>query len=41
MRLREITDKKPTYTKMEYYNMMLKESEGLRKLREAFNLELS
>ncbi len=41
MRLREITDKKRTYTKMEYYNMMLKESEGLRKLREAFNLELS
>ena len=40
-RLREITDKKRTYTKTEYYNMMLKESEGLRKLRETFNLELS
>ena len=40
-RLREITDKKRMYTKTEYYNMMLKESEGLRKLRETFNLELS
>ena len=40
-RLREITDKRRIYTRKEIYGMMLQQSEGLRKLKELFELELA
>jgi hypothetical protein len=40
-RLREVTDKRVSYTRREILNMMLEQSEALRKLKEEFELELT
>lgn len=40
-RLREVTDKKKAYSRVEQLNMMLEQSEALRKLKEEFELELT
>lgn len=40
VRLREVTDKKKVFSRAEIFKQMLEQSEGLRKLKEAFNLEL-
>jgi DNA polymerase-3 subunit gamma/tau len=41
LRLREVTDKRRVYSRKETYQMMLEQSQALRKLREAFQLELA
>ena len=41
VRLREVSDKKRVYSRVEQLNMMLQQSEGLRKLKEEFQLELN
>ncbi len=41
LRLREITDKRKVYSRKEIYQMMLEQSQALRKLREVFQLELA
>ena len=41
LRLREITDKRKVYSRKEIYQMLLEQSQALRKLREAFQLELA
>lgn len=40
-RLREVTDKHRAYSRKEVLNMMLEQSEALRKLKEEFELELT
>ncbi len=40
VRLREVTDKRRIYSRVEQLNMMLQQSEALRKLKEEFQLEL-
>ena len=40
-RLREVTDKRRAYSRVEQLNMMLEQSEALRKLKEEFELELA
>ena len=40
VRLREVTDKRRIYSRLEQLNMMLQQSEALRKLKEEFQLEL-
>ena len=40
-RIREVTDRRVTYTRHEIFNMMLENSEALRKLKEEFELELT
>lgn len=40
-RLREVTDKRRAYSRMEQLTMMLEQSEALRKLKEEFQLELA
>ena len=40
-RLREVTDKRVSYTRREILTMMLEQSEALRKLKEEFELELT
>ena len=40
MRVRERTDKRRVFTRLERLNMMLEQSEALRKLTEEFQLEL-
>ena len=40
-RLREVTDKRRAYSRVEVLNMMLEQSEPLRKLKEEFQLELN
>lgn len=40
-RLREVTDKRRVFSRMEIYQQMLEQSEGLRKLKEEFQLELA
>lgn len=40
IRLREVTDKRRTYSRKEQLKMMLEQSEALRKLKEEFELEL-
>lgn len=41
LRLREITDKRKVYSRKEIYQMLLEQSQALRKLREVFQLELA
>ena len=41
VRMREVTDKQRAYSKSEQLNMMLEQSEPLRKLKEEFGLELA
>lgn len=41
IRLREATDKRRAYSRMEHWSMMLEQSEALRKLKEEFELELA
>ena len=41
IRLREATDRRKVYSRLEIYQMMLQQSEGLRKLKEEFGLELA
>ena len=41
LRLREVTDKRRVYSRRETYQMLLEQSQALRKLREAFQLELA
>lgn len=41
VRLREATDKRRAYSRMEHWSMMLEQSEALRKLKEEFELELA
>ena len=40
-RLREVTDKRRIFTRLEIFNQMLEQSEALRKLKEEFELELA
>ena len=40
-RLREVTDKRRIYSRVEQFSMMLEQSEALRKLKEEFKLELA
>ena len=40
-RMREVTDKRRTFSRVEQLNMMLEQSEALRKLKEEFELELA
>ena len=40
-RLREVTDKRRVYSRLEIFNQMLEQSEALRKLKEEFELELT
>ena len=40
-RMREVTDKRRAYSKAEQLNIMLQQSEALRKLKEEFDLELA
>ena len=40
-RLREVTDKRRVYSRLEIFNKMLEQSEALRKLKEEFELELT
>lgn len=40
-RMREMTDKRRTFSRVEQLNMMLEQSEALRKLKEEFELELA
>ena len=40
-RLREVTDKRRVFTRVEIFNQMLQQSEALRKLKEEFELELT
>jgi DNA polymerase-3 subunit gamma/tau len=40
-RLREVTDKRRVFTRVEIFNQMLQQSEALRKLKEEFELELA
>ena len=41
VRLREMTDKRHVYSRVEQLNMMLQQNEALRKLKEEFQLELT
>ncbi|MDE7118530.1 MAG: DNA polymerase III subunit gamma/tau, partial [Bacteroidaceae bacterium] len=41
LRLREVTDKRKVYSRRETYQMLLEQSPVLRKMREAFLLELA
>lgn len=41
VRMREVTDKQRAYSKSEQLNMMLEQSEALRRLKEEFELELA
>lgn len=40
-KIREATDRRRTYSRAEQYNMLLEQSEELRKLKDVFELELS